>query len=108
MTRLTAVRETGASLAASWGFNRGLPETHRASQHYRIGIFEGALNWSPIMPRAACLSDNKFKFFKSGIEMENDLNSVMESILDEKTVRLTIKLKLFYLESTLNSTLLIL
>ena len=33
-------------------------EIARTSQHYSVEGFEGARNWSPIMPRDASLSDS--------------------------------------------------
>ena len=45
-------------LSASLGPNRRPPETPRISQHYHIEGFKGALNWAPMMPIDACLSDS--------------------------------------------------
>ena len=36
------------------------------SQHYHVVGFKGVLNWSPIMPKEASLSDRGCKFFQSG------------------------------------------
>ena len=40
------------------GLNYGLHESPRISQHYGIDGLRVAINWGPIMPRDACLSDN--------------------------------------------------
>ena len=59
--RRIAVRETGISRYHRDPI-KGSPETPRTSQHFYIGGFKGALNWDPIMPRDASLSDSECKF----------------------------------------------
>ena len=59
--RLLAVRETGV-FRHHMDAILGPPETPRTSQHYHIEGLKGALNWAPIMPLDACLSDSRCKY----------------------------------------------
>ena len=54
----TAVREISVS-RHDGGLIEGSLKPLRASQHCRIERFQGAFNWSPIMPRDAGLSDSQ-------------------------------------------------
>jgi len=70
--RHTAVRDTGVSPNYEGGNELPPTETPRTLQHYRIEEFEGAIKWSPIMPRGVNISSNRGYSFQPATNVQRD------------------------------------
>ena len=63
--RRIGVRETGVSRLHGCLIKSPI-DVPRTSQHYRIEGFKGVINWFPIIPKHASLSNSQCEIFHAG------------------------------------------